>query len=503
MFIRNRGASSAVEQQRELQEVSDRKSRQGSNTREREERAAREARRTREERAAVKIQAIWRGRRERAYCERRRCRSKPWGYFTHTLALTYVSSVRNSLTAVSTKRFVYQLLEEPNSSKSAFVLSIAIVSTIVVSIGLFMVETLPHVYSAAPNLWMTLEVFCTLVFSAEYVSRLAVCDEGGLSRLHFVITPLNLFDLMAVLPFYVDLVMTIAGIQHSLILRMACLVRLIRLVRIFKLGRYASGMRLMGEAIQHSSQAISVLVFLLCMGVVLFSSALFHVERLSCPLREKLTRTELLEYAQECAEDYNRGVSPKYGLCCTEDSAPNNFPSIIAASWWSMATMTTVGYGEVYPRTTLGKCVGFVAMLVGMVLIALPVAIVGQKFQDIYELHDLEEAKLRAGTRLSAEGKVWSLVPASDAVHRLRHLPINDPVLASSVAELAGRLEDVWEQREQLSRNRRVELDRQTHFFNKAGKLVDGMRASVSDLRSPRPSISSRSSPQHGSLPRR
>jgi len=264
---------------------------------------------------------------------------------------------------------------------------------------------------------------------------------------------------------------------------MACLVRLIRLVRIFKLGRYASGMRLIGEAIQNSSQAISVLVFLLCMGVVLFSSALFHVERLSCPMREELTSQELREYAQECAEDYNRGVSPKYGLCCTEDSAPNDFPSIIAASWWSMATMTSVGYGEVYPRTTLGKCVGFVAMLVGMVLIALPVAIVGQKFQDIYELHDLEEAKVRAGTRLQSDSKVWSVMPASDVLHRLRHLPVKDPVLAASVAALTLRLEDVWEQREQLGRNRQFELDKQAEFGTKAAKLLEGMRVSASGLR--------------------
>uniref|UniRef100_A0A7S1WCC6 Ion transport domain-containing protein n=1 Tax=Alexandrium catenella TaxID=2925 RepID=A0A7S1WCC6_ALECA len=242
-------------------------------------------------------------------------------------------------------------------------------------------------------------------------------------------------------------------------------------------------MRLIGEAIQNSSQAISVLVFLLCMGVVLFSSALFHVERLSCPMREELTSQELREYAQECAEDYNRGVSPKYGLCCTEDSAPNDFPSIIAASWWSMATMTSVGYGEVYPRTTLGKCVGFVAMLVGMVLIALPVAIVGQKFQDIYELHDLEEAKVRAGTRLQSDSKVWSVMPASDVLHRLRHLPVKDPVLAASVAALTLRLEDVWEQREQLGRNRQFELDKQAEFGTKAAKLLEGMRVSASGLR--------------------
>jgi len=451
----------------------------------------------------VKIQSVWRGRRERVYCERRRCRSKPWGYFTHTLALTYVSSVRSTLSKVPPRRALYLLLEDPCSGRAALGLSVVIVSTIVVSIGIFMIETLPDVYSSAPKLWLMLEVLCTLVFTVEYACRLAVCGEAGLSRLRFVIAPLNLFDLMAVLPFYVDTIMTAAGVRHSLLMRLACLVRLFRLVRIFKLGRYASGMRLMGEALLNSTQAISVLVFLLCMGVVLFSSALFHVERLSCPMRDELTAEDLREYAEECADGYNRGVSPSYGLCCTEDSAPNNFPSIIAATWWSMATMTSVGYGDVFPRTTQGKCVGFVAMLVGMVLIALPVAIVGQKFQDIYELHDLEEAKLRAGTRLHAESKVWSLVPPSDVLHRLRHLPIKDPALASSVAELVGSLGDAWEQREQLMRNRRFEIDKQLDFGEKSIKLLDGMRCSVAGPSSvPAPSGSSASS-SHECLPRR
>mmetsp|Transcript_109638 Transcript_109638/g.338441 ORF Transcript_109638/g.338441 Transcript_109638/m.338441 type:complete len:478 (+) Transcript_109638:78-1511(+) len=463
MFIRHRGGISAEEQRQEV--VQDRSKRKELS----------------EEKAAVKIQSIWRGHHERNYTERRRCRSKPWGYFTHTLVLTYVPPGRNSsIPGISSKRKIYLLLEEPSSSRAATLVSVVIVSTIVCSIGTFMLETLPELYSSATELWIMIEIICTLIFTAEFGFRLGVCDEGGLSRLRFLTTPLNFFDMLAILPFYLDVVLKSLGITHTVILGLPALVRFIRLVRIFKLGRYASGMRLMGEAILHSTQAISVLVFLLCMGVVLFSSALFHVERLSCPMREELSDQDLREYAQECADDYNRGVSPKYGLCCTEESAPNNFPSIVAAAWWSMATMTTVGYGEIYPRTTLGKCVGFFAMLVGMVLIALPVAIVGQKFTDIYESHDHDEAKRhRTGARLVAENKVWSLVPSSEVLHSLRHLPIKDPSLAAAVGKLAHSLEEVWEEREQLGRHRRFTVDRHEAVCGKALRLLDGMRNSV------------------------
>mmetsp|Transcript_29622 Transcript_29622/g.81491 ORF Transcript_29622/g.81491 Transcript_29622/m.81491 type:complete len:475 (-) Transcript_29622:265-1689(-) len=432
-----------------------------------------------EERAAVKIQAVWRGRCERLECMRRRCRSKPWGYFTHTLVLTYVSLIRNPMYAVSTKRMVYLLLEDPASSRLAFGISLVIIGTIALSIGIFMFETWPEAYNSSPFLWFSLEALCSVIFTVEYLCRFTVCTEGGIRRWRFLISPLNLMDVLAVLPFYVEMVMGSAGTSSTFVLRFVRVVRLARLVRVFKLGRYAAGMRLVAAAMWQSTQALSVLVFLLGMGVVLFSSAVYHLERLSCPEIEDMSILQVGEYAQECADDYNRGVSPKYGLCCTEDSAANDFPSIIAAYWWSMATMTSVGYGDIYPRTRVGKCVGFLAMLVGMVLIALPVAIVGQKFQDVYESHDLEEAKYRAATRLRSEGKVWSLVPSSDVVQQLRHLELKDPALAKSVAQLASCLESTWEQREQLGRSRRIELDRQEEFRKKATDLLDGMRVSA------------------------
>merc|ERR1719253_185522 len=151
---------------------------------------------------------------------------------------------------------------------------------------------------------------------------------------------------------------------------------------------------------------------------------------MSCPEIDVLTTRQLRNYHDECHDDFNRGYSPSFGLCCTQESSPNDFPSIIAAFWWSLVTMTSVGYGEVYPRTTMGKCVGFFAMLVGMVLIALPVAIVGQKFQDVYDNHDLEEAKRRAAVRMKVMGEVWTLEPKSDVLPRMKKLQIRDPMLA-------------------------------------------------------------------------
>jgi len=239
-------------------------------------------------------------------------------------------------------------------------------------------------------------------------------------------------------------------------------------------------------------------VFLICMGVVLFSSALFHTEKMMCP---NFSDTEIAAgtwslsdrdaYHLECMDSYARGnytkgVSPTYGLCCHNftrsgvvEYTPNDFPSIFAASWWSMVTMTTVGFGDIYPKTTPGHCVGFAAMLVGMVLIALPVAIVGQKFQDVYEMHDLEEAKMRALSTTKTTGDVWTLMPQSDIIAKLRSLQTKEKHVGEQVSTVAQLLEDVWEHREKLQRERAFELTKQQDIHRKLGKLLSGMEASL------------------------
>lgn len=434
-----------------------------------------------EEEAALKIQSCWRGARQRKKVKTYksfRDRSRPWGFYTHSLALRSrpQHALPNLECPSSTRRWIWLLLEEPTSSQAAQALSIMIIGCIILSIVGFILETVPEIYAASPTAWAVLEVVCSAIFTLEYLGRLAVCEEAGQTYLSFVLTPMNIFDLMAVVPFYIELVQTeILGGDDSPALRIFRLVRLARVIRIFKLGRYATGMRLFGEALAGSTTAISVLIFLLCMGVVLFSSALFYVEKLSCPEVDKLSATEALQYNAECADDFNRGSSPSFGLCCTEESSPNDFPSIVSAFWWSLVTMTSVGYGEVYPRTFLGKCVGFVAMLVGMVLIALPVAIVGQKFQDVYDNHDLEEAKHRAAVRMKVMGEVWSLVPNSDACTKLRQMRVNDPALSSALGAFSDSLEEVWEHREQLMRERKYEMEKQEEILGKVKNLLHGM----------------------------
>merc|ERR1719265_582713 len=190
-------------------------------------------------------------------------------------------------------------------------------------------------------------------------------------------------------------------------LRVLRSVRLIRLFRIFKLGKYSSGMKLMLDALKNSVQPLSILMFFLCIGVVLFSSLLFYAEKVSCPREgEPLLVNRTAEYLDTCAK--SSGGWFKVGnerlLCCNDMHASMDFDSITETAWWSIVTMTTVGYGDKTPRTDVGRFVGGLSMLCGILLISLPVAIVGSKFQEAYEEMEndkarkqlIEEERLRA-----------------------------------------------------------------------------------------------------------
>jgi len=314
--------------------------------------------------------------------------------------------------------------------------------------------------------------------------------------MRFLGTPMNLADLFAIMPFYVELcVGNSAG--NTSVLRVLRAVRLVRLFRIFKLGRHSKGMQVMAEALRNSMDALWVLIFFLAIGCILFSSLLYYLEKARCPNLETMSRKDLDEYADHCSGEYSsfyRGVSPKHGLCCTADGSPEDFPSIISALWWSIVTMTTVGFGDTYPRTTAGKFVGFVAMLVGMILIAVPVAIVGNKFQEVYENSGDEEATQRSRklmkdrqNNLMPEPK-WKLMARTitgehedvigNPIDGLQNIIpiISDPALAESARTITAIIGSSWSQRGQLRRERHRTATKQQLMTEKFDAFVDGIQ---------------------------
>jgi len=418
---------------------------------------------------------------------------------------------------------VYMAIEEPRSSLFAQVLSILLLAMIITSIVCFMIETMPELKHVPKDVWLTIEVICTVSFTIEYIVRLAVCGVVGISTKQFVKNSMNIIDLLAILPFYIWVAMRSFSIAKALgVLRT---IRLVRLFRIFKLGRYSSGLQLMAEALKNSSQALWVLSFFLCIGILLFSSAVYYVEKMECPDVDDLkgmphlympsgNLTEWDRYAADCRLSKD-GFHSKHGLCCDEYGSPFDFPSIIEAFWWSAVTMTTVGFGDSYPRTELGRLVATATMLSGILLIALPVAIIGRKFQEVYELKEYRDAMGEGSTsiELISQGEKsiasnWSEAESferrttkreaapkrvepqekalegptlSEMSKRLRNMKLPDANMKQLASELAEELEDANDMQQEIKSMHSEEKDRQAQVLEN----FDGLLKRLTELLDP------------------
>lgn len=203
---------------------------------------------------------------------------------------------------------IYLLFEQPSSSVQAKCLAIFSLSVILLSIIVFCVETLPELRNPEKlAIFFSLNASCSTWFTIEYLVRLLVST----SKLKFLRGFLNILDLLSILPFYVTLIVhdEAGGIA---VLRV---MRVIRVCRIFKLTRHSKGLHILGKTLVSSLNELCMLTLFLVIGVIVFASAAYYAE-----------------------EEGNEG-----------------FASIPHAFWWAVITMTTVGYGDITPKTFVGE----------------------------------------------------------------------------------------------------------------------------------------------------
>lgn len=278
------------------------------------------------------------------------------------------------------------ILEEPSYSLTSRIVSYFMLLTICGTICFFVLEAEPDL--ADWEGWYVLEVISTAIFTIEYLLRFLVCNAfGSPTHLEFLRTPMNVLDVLAISPFYVELLSHSVAVGPLTILRS---VRLIRIFRIFRLSRYSMGMNIMLQSLVASVQPLIILVFFLCIGGTLFSSLVYYAEKMYCPDIKRLSAAEFETHRKECINTYFDSQGRR---CCDEFGAATGFTSIMDSTWWCVVTMTTVGYGDKVPATKLGQFVGGLTILSGIVLISLPVAIVGSRFQTAYEDAELERQR--------------------------------------------------------------------------------------------------------------
>jgi voltage-gated potassium channel len=208
-------------------------------------------------------------------------------------------------------------------------------------------ESVPAIAASAPTGFQLFESFSLLVFALEYAVRLWTAPEHaryrglpvGRARLAYAGSLPAIIDLLATLP----LLFGLLGFGELKVLL------LLRLLRFFKLGRYSPGMASLSAALASERKALFA-CFVILMGVMLMAASAMH----------------LVEH----------------------EAQPDKFGTIPDAMWWAIITLTTVGYGDVYPITAPGKAVAAVTAVLGLVMLALPVGIVATAFAQ--EIHRRE-----------------------------------------------------------------------------------------------------------------
>jgi len=294
-------------------------------------------------------------------------------------------------------RTIFAVLEEPSSSSAGRVYSIFMLVTILVSTTTFVLESMPlfqdtpeqcevevTVDNCMPRpagAFEYIEVICILVFSADYVLRVATAhsardtlveDEKRAETSSLKVTFryassfLNLVDILAILPFYVELVAQ-TGNNGLAVLRV---LRLVRTLRVLKMPKLRLGAMMLLNVVVDCMPALVLLITMSVLTCILFSACIVYAEG--------------TEYSVDhFTDDFPMGLyirPTKEGL----DVEPSPFRSIPYAFWWFFATITTVGYGDDYPTTTLGRIVALVCFYTGIILLALPVTIIGDKFTVYY-----------------------------------------------------------------------------------------------------------------------
>ena len=205
--------------------------------------------------------------------------------------------------------------------------------------------------------WFSLELCCIVWFTVEYSVRLLSSPR----KIKFVTSFLNLVDLLAIVPYFVILAINSGGEATPLsVLRV---VRLVRVFRIFKLSRHSMSLQILGNTLKASIRELGMLIFFLCLGILVFSSALYYAE----------TNTS--------TTTVNGVDSSLYGHNTTNDT----FESIPDAFWYSVVTMTTVGYGDKTPTTLVGKLIGSLCAITGVLTLALPVPVIVSNFEFFYK----------------------------------------------------------------------------------------------------------------------
>lgn len=241
------------------------------------------------------------------------------------------------------KQKIYRLVEKgSHGSKVNLIFDYAIMTLIVLNVIALILDTIPEIKESMGAFFWIFEVCSVIIFSIEYIMRIYVSDlaypssNKFKSAFKFIFSTFGLIDLLAIIPFYLPFLIKID-------LRFLRILRLMRFMRIFKIHRYNNSLTLIYSVIKEKKSELAITGFVALLILLVASFLMYNVEG---------------------------------------DVQPDKFPNMLSCLWWAIATLTTVGYGDVYPVTGLGKFLSSIIAVLGIGLVALPTGIISAGFVD-------------------------------------------------------------------------------------------------------------------------
>ena len=235
----------------------------------------------------------------------------------------------------------YEVLEKAaEGDRLSQMVDVTIIAVILANGAAVVLESFEGLYDAYAGWFFALELVSVALFTLELALRLWTCDLRRPGRswpvavMLFLISPIGIIDLLAILPFYLPFLIPVD-------LRVVRVLRLVRFLRLLKLTRYTRSVATMAAVVRERRHELMVAVLLTAILLVVASTLMYYLE---------------------------------------SKVQPEEFPNIVASLWWAVATLTTIGYGDVFPVTGMGRLLSGIIAVLGIGLVALPTAIISSGF---------------------------------------------------------------------------------------------------------------------------
>jgi voltage-gated potassium channel len=228
------------------------------------------------------------------------------------------------------KSWVYNLLSDDENNLAANIFDGVIISLIILNIADIVIDTFSDLPILVYKISDIVEVVSVIIFTVEYAARIWTADN----KLKYITSFMAIVDLLAILPFYIPFIIPID-------LRILRTLRLIRVLRILKLNRYTTALMTIGQVIKSKSAQLISSVSVVLILMIISSIIIYYVEN---------------------------------------PAQPDVFKDAFSGLWWAVATFTTVGYGDIFPITSVGKIFSAFIAVLGIGLVAVPTGIISAGF---------------------------------------------------------------------------------------------------------------------------